>query len=240
MRRGTARVSLRRFAVSVASAAIVLGALVSTAHAAEPAATKGEAAATSATGERGTGERRVRDRTEHFRIGPLVGLGFPRPFAIEGFAKVEKLVGVGVEYSFLPRMHVSNVDASFSALAADLRVFPFKGAFFIGARAGRQWLDARANLSAGQLGSFTETMAASTWFVNPRAGFLHTFESGITLGVDAGVQVPIAPSYERTGRATDTGFAAQSGIDGTLVAVANALGNSTTPTLDLLRLGFLF
>ena len=154
--------------------------------------------------------------------------------------KVEKVVGVGLEYSFLPRMHVANVDASFKALAADLRVFPFKGAFFIGARAGRQWLDARAILSAGQVGSFTETMAASTWFVNPRAGFLHTFDSGITVGVDAGVQLPIGPSYERAGRATDTGVAAQSGIDGTLVAVANALGNSTTPTIDLLRLGFLF
>jgi hypothetical protein len=137
-------------------------------------------------------------------------------------------------------MHVGNVDASFSAVAADLRVFPFKGAFFIGARGGRQWLDARAAFSAGQFGSFTETMAASTWFVNPRAGFLHTFDSGITVGIDAGVQLPVGATYERAGRATAAGLSAQAGVDGTLVAVANALGNKTTPTIDLLRLGFLF
>jgi len=224
---------------SVASAAVVV-ALSSTVHAAEPPSAKGEGAGPAATGERGAGERRGRDRTEHFRVGALVGVGFPRPFAIEAFAKLEKVVGVGFEYSFLPRMHVGNVDASFSALAADLRVFPFKGAFFIGARGGRQWLDARAAFSAAQLGAVTETMAASTWFVNPRAGFLHTFESGITIGIDAGVQLPIGSSYERAGRATSAGIAAQSGVDGTLVAVANALGNKTTPTIDLLRLGFLF
>ncbi len=152
---------------------------------------------------------------------------------------MEKLVGVGFEYSFLPRVHVGNVDASFSAVAADLRVFPFKGAFFIGARGGRQWLDARAAFSAGSLGSITETMEASTWFVNPRAGFLHTFESGITVGIDAGVQLPVGSTYDRAGRATAAGLTAQT-VDGTLVAVANALGNKTTPTIDLLKLGFLF
>ena len=133
-----------------------------------------------------------------------------------------------------------NVEASFGALAADLRVFPFRGAFFIGARGGRQWLDAKATLTTGQLGSFSEAMSASTWFVNPRAGFLYTFESGITVGIDAGVQIPIRPNLERSGAATPAGIASQLDIDGALLAVANGLGNSTTPTIDLLRLGFLF
>lgn len=239
MSRGTSKVSLRRFAVSVASAAVAV-ALSSTGQAAEPASAKNDPAGPTTAGERASAEKRPREEAEHLRIGPMVGVGFPRPFAIEGFAKIEKLVGVGLEYSFLPRMNFANVDASFEALAADLRVFPFKGAFFVGARVGRQWLDAKARLQAGQLGAFNESMAASTWFVNPRAGFLFTFRSGITIGIDAGVQVPVNPSYERAGRATETGIAAQTGIDGTLVAVANGLGNKTTPTVDLLRLGFLF
>ena len=226
--------SLPKIAASALSVAIVAS-LSPTGHAAQPSGT-----AASAPGERRSAGPRDRERAEHFRIGPLVGVGFPRPFAIEGFAKIEKLVGVGFEYSFLPRMNFVNVDTGFEAFAVDLRVFPFKGSFFIGARAGRQWLDAKARLTAGALGSFTESMEAHTWFLNPRAGFLHTFQSGITLGIDAGVQVPINPSYERSGRATDAGMAVQTGIDGTLVAVANALGNSTTPTIDLLRLGFLF
>jgi hypothetical protein len=185
-------------------------------------------------------EERAREKPEHFRIGPLVGVGFPRPLAIGGFAKVERLVGVGLEYSFLPRVNVRNVDTGFNAVALDLRVFPFRGAFFIGARAGRQWLDAKASLQAGRFGSFTESMEAATWFVNPRAGFLYTFDNGITIGIDAGIQLPINPTYRRTGAATEAGVASQFDVDGTLVAVANALGNNPTPTIDLLRLGFLF
>ncbi len=235
MSRHRSHVSLHKLASFAASAAFAV-ALSSTSHAAVTSRNE----PTSAAAERGTREPRDQERAEHFRIGPLVGVGFPRPFAIEGFAKLEKLVGVGIEYSFLPRMSFVNVDTSFKAFAGDLRVFPFKGAFFIGARMGRQWLDAQALVTAGPLGTFAESMAASTWFVNPRAGFLHTFDSGITVGIDAGVQLPINPTFERSGRATDAGLASQTGIDDTLLAVANGLGNSMTPTVDLLRLGFLF
>ncbi|MBX3262520.1 MAG: hypothetical protein KF782_22760 [Labilithrix sp.] len=225
---------------AVASAATVL-AFVRSADAAPPSPARGTTDARLSAGERPSSAPPKKDeRAEHFRIGPLVGVGFPRPFAIEGLAKFERLVGVGVEYSFLPRMNVMNVEASFSAIAGDLRVFPFRGAFFIGARVGRQWLDAKALVNTGQLGSFSEAMAASTWFVNPRVGLLYTFDSGITVGIDAGVQLPINPSFQRSGVATETGIASQLDIDATLLAVANGLGNSATPTIDLLRLGFLF
>jgi hypothetical protein len=231
MKRGTAKVTLRRLVSVALPAAIAVASSSSSAHATEPR---------TRHDERALGERRDSERAEHFRVGPLVGVGFPRPLAIEGFAKFEKVVGAGLEYSFLPRLNVMNVDAGFNALAVDLRVFPFRGAFFIGARAGRQWLDAKTVVTAGQLGSFTESMEASTWFVNPRIGLLYTFSSGITVGIDAGVQFPIGASYQRSGRATESGLASQLEIEGTLVAVANTLGNSTTPTIDLLRLGFLF
>lgn len=240
--KGRPRLGIRRRAAehvaSALAAATVMTLSSSTRASAEPL--KSDATGRAATAERGAGARRAHDRAARLRAGALVGIGFPRPFAIEAFAKVDEVVGVGFEYSFLPRVHVGDVDASFAALALDLRVFPFKGALFIGVRAGRQWLDARARLAADPLGVFTEAMAASTWFINPRAGILHTFESGITLGVDAGVQLPVGPSYERSGRASAAGLAAQTGIDDVLVVAANALGNGVTPTLDLLRLGLLF
>jgi hypothetical protein len=176
-------------------------------------------------------------KKERFRAGALAGVGFPRPFAIEGFAKIGGVVGLGVEYSFLPRMNVSGVETSFKAVAADLRLFPFKGGFFVGARAGRQWLDAKTTVSAGSQTLATESMDASTWFVNPRIGFLHTFESGITIGIDAGVQIPIAASYSHVSSHRIPGA---TGSDETLRTVANTLGQQTTPTIDLLRVGFLF
>lgn len=179
---------------------------------------------------------------EHLRVGPLVGVGFPRPFALEAFAKIERIVGVGAEYSFLPNMNILGAETSFKAVAGDLRIFPFRGAFFIGARVGRQWLDARTTVNLVRLGSFTESMTAATWFVNPRIGFLFTFDSGMTIGIDAGVQLPVNATYERAGPATSAGLVSAygNGIDETLVSVAGALGNNVTPTLDLLRLGLLF
>ncbi len=178
--------------------------------------------------------------TEHFRIGPLLGIGFPRPLEIEGMVKLEKLVGIGLEYSLMPKMNIMGAEATFKGIAADLRIFPFKGAFFIGAKAGRQWLDARTTVTVGQIGSFQESMSANTWFVNPRIGFLKTWDSGITVGIDAGVQLPINATYQRSGPATDAGLISQTNIDQTLASVAGALGNNTTPTIDLLRVGFLF
>lgn len=183
---------------------------------------------------------RAPKRAEHVRIGPLIGLGFPRPFAVEAFGKIERLVGVGVEYSFLPEVSVASVDTSFRAIALDLRLFPLRGGFFIGARVGHQWLDAKTRVDAGRYGSFRETMAAETWFLNPRIGVLHTFDSGITLGVDAGVQFPIDPAYERRGALADSGLTSGSEIEQALVTAADTLGNRTTATVDLLRIGFLF
>jgi hypothetical protein len=172
-----------------------------------------------------------------FRIGPLVGVGFPRPFALEGFAKFGGVIGGGLEYSFLPQVTVSNVAASFQALAADLRVFPFKGAFFLGLRAGRQWLDGSTTVTVGPV-SVPESMAATTWFLNPRLGILYTFDSGFTLGIDAGVQLPISPEFHRSG--LGSGTEATASVDQTLKSVSDALGNKPTPTVDLLRVGFLF
>jgi len=175
---------------------------------------------------------------EKFRVGALAGVGFPRPFAIEAFAKAHKVVGFGVEYSFLPKVNMFGADTTFGAVAADLRVFPFKNGLFVGLRGGHQWLDTRMTVSAGRFGSSRETMSASTWFVNPRIGVLHTFSSGVTLGIDAGIQVPISPSYSRTGALAGNEFAKDT--DKTLVGIANALGNKTTPTIDILRVGFMF
>jgi hypothetical protein len=217
---------LRRRVVALPAAAVFLLTLVR----ASPAAAQAlESPAREAE------ERKARERLVHF--GPLVGVGFPRPLAIEAIVKIKGLIGVGVEYSFLPRMKIAGADTRFNALAVDLRFFPFGGAFFIGLRGGRQWLDAATTVNVGPL-AFRESMEASTWFLNPRVGFLYTFQSGLTLGMDAGLQFPISPSFERTGLAARFGASAM--IDGTLASVADILGNGVTPTIDLLRVGFLF
>lgn len=214
--------------LSTASTAFAQG---ETTQPAGPTARKAPADEPAASEQRGASK-------ETFRVGPLVGLSYPRPLALGGMIKIRRVVAIGAEYGFLPRATLGSTSVAFQGIAADLRVFPFKNAFFVGVRGGRQWLDASTTLSAAQLGAVTETAAASTWFVNPRIGVLKTWDSGITVGVDAGVQVPIAPTYERSGPAAAAGLS--TGMDEAMLTVAKALGNQTIPTIDLLRVGFLF
>jgi len=172
---------------------------------------------------------------DHVRVGPIVGLGLPRPLAIEALVKIERVVGLGLEYSFLPRMNLFGVDTTFYAVAADLRVFPFRGGFFLGLRAGYQRIGAQATVSIAQLGSLTESAVGESAFLNPRLGFLWTWNNGFTIGIDAGVQLPVSSSITST---LPSGVLVE--VDDAMVRVANTLGHAPTPTVDLLRIGFLF
>ena len=173
--------------------------------------------------------------TEPVRIGAVAGVGFPRPLAIEALVKIEGVLALGVEYSTMPKTTIAGVDTSFWAIAADARLFPFRNGFFVGVRGGRQVLTGTTTANLGALGTFTESGEARTWFVNPRIGFLWTWNSGFTVGIDAGVQIPIGPSLTTT---LPAGLPAE--VDRTIASVANTFGNGVTPTVDLLRVGFLF
>ena len=177
-----------------------------------------------------TKEGEEAERPVHF--GAIAGVGFPRPLAIEGAITVKRYVLVGGEYSMLPKISVSGVDTMMWALAADARVFPFGGAFFIGVRGGRQHATARATATVANLGSVTESIDVDTWFVNPRIGFAWTWSSGFTLGLDAGVQIPVKSQV--TTSLPDAAMA-----DSRVTTTTDLLGKRVLPTVDLLRVGFL-
>lgn len=178
------------------------------------------------------GDDGTRSEVEHVRIGAIGGVGFPRPLAVEGMVKIERVVGLAVEYSVLPNIRVSDVDVNSWALAGDLNIFPFQGGFFIGAKGGRQHVATATTIDAGSYGTASGSMTVDTWFVNPRIGYLKTWNSGFTLGIDAGVQIPISSSVEAT--ASD-GLEVPSEVQD----FGKKLGQTVLPTIDLLRLGFM-
>lgn len=190
--------------------------------------------------DRPSAAEKKKEEHDHFRLGPVLSLGFPRPFALEGLLKIEDVIGLGVEYSFLPKTTLADVSTRFDAFAVDLSWYPFRGGFFIGMRGGRQWLSGSASLRVQNVGTYTESVEASAWFVNPRIGYLYTWSSGFTLGVDVGVQLPVGATYERSGPATAAGLAQGTSVDDALRRVTKTLGNDVTPTVDLFRIGFLF
>ena len=105
-------------------------------------------------------------------VGVIAGIGFPRPLAIEGVLGFGSHVMIGAEYGFMPTVTVGTVETRLWAVSADLRVFPFGGAFYLGLRGGYQSLFASASLSASGIGSYSESAEISSMFVNPRFGFL--------------------------------------------------------------------
>ena len=79
----------------------------------------------------------------------------------------------------------------FNAFDADIRVFPFGGAFFLGSSFGRQSFKAAVTESTA-LGPQTGSVNLTTVYATPRLGYLWTFGPGIVLGVDAGVQLKLS------------------------------------------------
>lgn len=174
-----------------------------------------------------------RDDDSVFGAGAMGGVGFPRVLSVEGFVTFDRLVLVGLEYGALPTVDIGGVKTSLDAVTADARVFPFRGAFFVGLRGGRQRLSLASTFEVEGLGAFSESLETISWIVNPRLGFLWRLDPGIVIGVEAGVQIPVAV---RSTTSLDTGL----GLEGRLTASADSLGRTVLPTVDLLRIGLAF
>jgi hypothetical protein len=167
------------------------------------------------------------------RLGGMVGvLTVPRPVSAEVYAHFFDLLGVGLAFSTLPAelsgplMAAANVNASLtsSALDLDLRLYPFRGSFFVGSALGRQTLSA----FAARFGH-SVSVDMRTIYATPRLGWMGIWDSGVSLSFDAGVQLPLMSGTNVQGADPDAVNAAQS--------AARTVGGAPLPVVGL-RLGF--
>jgi hypothetical protein len=172
------------------------------------------------------------DANDAFRLGALAGVGFPRPVSFEAFSRLGGYVGVGAEYGLLPTVSLDGVSVSSWAATADVRVFPFHGAFFLGLRGGYQRIDASASVSVAGVGSASSSANLDTWFVNPRVGFLWTMKYGFTIAMEGGVEIPVTSSFSTS---LPSAVALQVRESTPVATLSGVL-----PTVDLLRIGLLF
>jgi hypothetical protein len=162
------------------------------------------------------------------RVGVIGGVGFPRPLAIEALAEIHGYAALGIEYGALPTITVDGVSANLWSVSGDLRVFPLRGAFYLGLRFGRQHVGATTRVAMGPFGDATEVLGLDSWFLNPRAGFLWTLGGGLTFGLEVGVQFPLGP-----GVTSSLPLSLYPGAQRSI----ETLGKSVLPTVDLLRVG---
>ena len=165
-------------------------------------------------------------------VGILGGVGFPRPLSVEGVVRLHRLVMFGAEYSFLPQTSIASIDTRLWSAAGDVRLFPFKGGFFIGLRGGYQEISAGTTLTAANIGSYRESVDMATWFLNPRIGFLWIWKP-FAVGIDAGVQVPLSTTVARSSAIS----AVAPDLDARITTATSLLGRTVIPTVDLLRVG---
>ena len=153
-----------------------------------------------------------------FRIGFLVGGGLPDLLSLGGMIKLTRYFGAGINVGLIPTVKISLYgDATVAFQEYDLygHIFPFGGAFFMGAGVGyanvhgtianRYTLSSTGTpspyavaMAEGYGGSPTLEIDSQanvrTLVLTPQIGLLKTFQAGFSIGIDVGAQVPIAPS----------------------------------------------
>jgi hypothetical protein len=146
-----------------------------------------------------------------FRLGVLLGGGLPDLVSLSGMIKVTRFFGAGINVGLIPALKISyygDATLSFQEYDAYGHIFPFGGAFYLGAGVGyatvKGTLASHFDLSSYQKqypgagippsADVNSQASVRTLVLTPELGLLHTFGSGFTLGADFGAQVPIAPS----------------------------------------------
>jgi hypothetical protein len=189
------------------------------------------------------------------RVGLMVGvLSFPRPVEAELAFKISRWFGLAIEGSFLPQLRTPGGEAQLDlkALQGLFRWYPFGGAFFLGGGLGFQnFIGSLGQTVDG--GNLQVTADMSGAFFVPQAGWMWITDSGFTIGLTLGLQIPIPrePIVSSTFNGQPvpdmpTGYVSQTVIDqaqaneSSVRSVAKVIMRYPLPEIDLLRLGFFF
>lgn len=156
------------------------------------------------------------------RLTPTVGFGLPDGIRFSASVKLGGIVSIGGAFSTLPRFGIPTTDASIARAAGEgfVRLHPFRGAFFVGLAGGYASTNgAYTDVVRGQSVALSGT--TGTGYVAPHLGMQLVLPFSMTIGFDAGVQIPIATSRK-----------------GDLAEVIEVVTTKPIPVIHLLELGF--
>jgi hypothetical protein len=176
-------------------------------------------------------------RTEGIIPGILVGpkasatLLFPPSVMVGLELKVIGYIGASFEYGVFPRSQtISSYDLQIRSWSTGLRVYPFRGAFFVGAVLGSYDLTASQSIGAG--GTAT-TLNVTSMYLGPQIGWKWAFDFGLFLGLNLGYGFSLDyKSVLTPANATGDLKTAQENADNVL--------KTGVPIFTLLELGWLF
>ncbi|RYZ09061.1 MAG: hypothetical protein EOO73_04650 [Myxococcales bacterium] len=207
-------------------------------------------------------DQRKDEKVDQFKIGPVVGIGVPSVISVGGTLKVTRFLGAGVSLGLIPKVRLSYYgDATLSYQHVDVygRVYPFGGGFFL--HGGIGYANVNGTLTGKE--SYSDTGVSGTVdysgvgkvhtpTLTALIGYFHTTSIGFSFGVDAGAQIPIAPStiqFDSTHALTTTppqlaplvqsradAYAAKA--DQAVIDTLEKIGRTTIPTVNF-RIGWI-
>ncbi len=170
------------------------------------------------------------------RIGALAGAGFPSAVSGQIVLKLAGWVGATASYGATPSVSVPvapGTTLSQRGFSATARVYPFRGAFFVGVGGGQSVVSSQS--SATTQGAYAQNrMQATTAYVVPELGLLHRFSFGLAIGADVGVQIPVASHSATTSSLNGSIASTPSELRDAMAFVAT----KPIPVLNFLRLGY--
>ena len=175
-------------------------------------------------------------------FGPSVGiLGIPQPFQFALQLKYSDWLGGQVTYLYLPDLTISNVKVGLTGYDARLRLFPFRGAFYIGAAVvGKQKIKGSKTQTISGV-PVTANVEVESKFLTPQLGWRWQWHSGFFMGLDLGWQLNRNANTTVT---TDAPTIVQAQPDYTTLVndvkkIGNDYGNKALPSFTLLQFGFM-
>jgi hypothetical protein len=200
------------------------------------------------------------DETDHFKIGPVVGIGAPSVIAFGGTMKLTRFLGAGANIGLIPKVQLSYYgDATLSYQHYDIygRIYPVGGGFFLQGGAGYATVEgtlkktfdtASAGLPPG-LGlpasvSYESRGSVRTLMLTALIGYFYTTKIGFSFGIDAGAQIPIAPSQIEFASDPIPGVPREvtdpvtGPLDASVRDTLESIGRSVLPTVNL-RIGWI-
>jgi hypothetical protein len=164
-------------------------------------------------------------------FGPKISVAVPFP-SVGAEVKFANLLGASFDYGLIPDITVSNVTVGIKGWHVDGRLYPFRGAFFLGAALGRRtFTGTETDTSTGF--ALTGTVTVDTTYLAPVFGWRWVYQSGLFLGVELGWEFVLSNSVQ-----TVTPFLFPPSTLNDINDKANKYGNAGLPHVALFQVGF--
>ncbi|WGL60663.1 FecR family protein [Pigmentibacter sp. JX0631] len=161
------------------------------------------------------------DDSEYFRIGPTFSAGLFNFFSFGLESRLFHFLGLSANIGGIQNFNLKNypqlsnrinnnnnntpiqsTQADISHVEVRAVIYPFFGSFFLGAAYGNRKVDARID-ACEYISTFGGTciplrafLKINTTYVTPQFGWLYVSKSGLTLGTEIGVQIPVQSGSE--------------------------------------------